>query len=40
MHPRRSGNHDRTQLPTAAMMAGLTDHAWTFDELCDAVLRG
>ncbi len=24
--------------PTAAMMAGLTDHIWTFDELFDAVL--
>lgn len=26
--------------PTAAMMAGLTDHLWTFDELFDAVLKG
>ena len=26
--------------PTAAMMAGLTDHLWTFDELFDAVLAG
>ncbi|HWB13813.1 MAG TPA: hypothetical protein VG826_31595 [Pirellulales bacterium] len=25
--------------PTAAMMADLTDHIWTFDELFDAVLR-
>jgi transposase-like protein/IS1 family transposase len=25
--------------PTAAMMAGLTDHIWTFDELFEAVLR-
>ena len=25
--------------PTAATMAGLTDHTWTFDELFDAVLR-
>jgi IS1 family transposase len=25
--------------PTAAMMAGLTDHLWDFDELFDAVLR-
>jgi hypothetical protein len=25
--------------PTAAMMAGLTDHIWKFDELFDAVLR-
>jgi hypothetical protein len=24
--------------PTAAMMAGLTDRTWTFDELFDAVL--
>jgi IS1 family transposase len=26
--------------PTAAMMAGLTDHTWTFDELFNAVLGG
>ncbi|HVX16265.1 MAG TPA: hypothetical protein VHC22_34080 [Pirellulales bacterium] len=26
--------------PTAAMMAGLTDHTWTFDELFAAVLGG
>lgn len=24
----------------AAMMAGLIDHTWTFDELFEAVLRG
>jgi hypothetical protein len=26
--------------PTAAHMAGLTDHTWTFDELFQAVLSG
>lgn len=25
--------------PTAAMMAGLADHTWSFDELFEAVLR-
>jgi hypothetical protein len=25
--------------PTAAMMAGLTDHTWTFDELFAGVLQ-
>jgi hypothetical protein len=25
--------------PTAAMMAGIADHIWTFDEIFDAVLN-
>lgn len=34
--PGKSG----TKRPTAAMMAKLTGHVWSFDELFDAVLRG
>jgi hypothetical protein len=36
-HPDHSGQSGRKR-PTAAMMAKITDHIWSFDELFDAVL--
>ncbi|HEV3005188.1 MAG TPA: hypothetical protein VGX78_12045 [Pirellulales bacterium] len=36
---RKPGKSGRRR-PTAATMAGLADHTWTFDELFDAVLGG
>ena len=30
---------ERSEAPTAAMMAGLAGHVWSFDELFDAVLN-
>ncbi len=38
-YPDKSGRRG-TQRPTAAMMAGMTGHVWSFDELFDEVLGG
>ncbi|HVC94137.1 MAG TPA: hypothetical protein VND64_10630 [Pirellulales bacterium] len=35
----RKPNKSGRRRPTAAVMAGLADHTWTFGELFDAVLK-
>jgi hypothetical protein len=35
----KPGKSDQKR-PTAAMMAGIAGHVWSFDELFDAVLAG